>query len=133
MPYPTYLYSLVWTKFSLDIHLSAYPTYLSNQFGNFGPKVCSQGWCQKHSEGGGPLVFMVALDKFQQFQGDRDHFQDYQGGFWNFGYFYKYGPISDLPTSNFFVQTFLQKKVWLINTLPTYGLDICPIFCGIFF
>ena len=26
-----------------------------------------------------------------------------------------------------------RKKVWLGNSLPTYGLDICPHFCIIFF
>ena len=34
--------------------------------------------------------------------------------------------IADLPTSNFFVQTFFMEKVWLKNTLPTYSLDIRP-------
>ena len=30
-----------------------------------------------------------------------------------------------LPTTKFFVQTFLVEKVWLEDTLPTYSLDIC--------
>ena len=41
--------------------------------------------------------------------------------------------IADLPTSNFFVQTFFLEKVWLRNTLPTYDLDICPNFRSFFF
>ena len=40
--------------------------------------------------------------------------------------------ISDLPTSNFFVQTFFSEKVWLESTLPTYSLDICPKFRSFF-
>ena len=35
---------------------------------------------------------------------------------------------SYLPTLNIYVQTFILGKVWLRNTLPTDGLDICPIF-----
>ena len=38
-----------------------------------------------------------------------------------------------LPTTQFFVQTFFLKKVWLEDTLPTYGLDICPKFRSFFF
>ena len=41
--------------------------------------------------------------------------------------------IADLPTSNFFVQTFFLEKVWLRNTVPTYDLDVCPNFQSFFF
>ena len=40
--------------------------------------------------------------------------------------------IADLPTSNFFVQTFFLEKVWIRNTLSTYDLDICPNFRSFF-
>ena len=143
-PYPTYLYPLVWTKFSLDINFSAYPTYLSNQFGHFGIRVCSWRRCQKHPDRGVPSflwgyrAFSVSLGGvftiYKSLRGVRDHFKNFQGRFWNFAYFYKYGHqyLTYLPQF-FLSKLFFRKKVWLGNTLPTYGLDICPNFCSFFF
>ena len=142
-PYPTYLYPLVWTKFSLDINFSAYPTYLSNQFGHFGIRVCSWRRCQKHPDRGVPSflwgyrAFSVSLGGvftiYKSLRGVRDHFKNFQGRFWNFAYFYKYGHqyLTYLPQF-FLSKLFFRKKVWLGNTLPTYGLDICPNFCSFF-
>ena len=39
---------------------------------------------------------------------------------------------STYPTTKDFVQTFFSEKVWIQNTLPTYGLDICPKFRSFF-
>ena len=39
---------------------------------------------------------------------------------------------STYPTTKDFVQTFFWEKVWIQNTLPTYGLDICPKFRSFF-
>ena len=36
------------------------------------------------------------------------------------------------PTTKDFVQTFFLEKVWIHNTLLTYGLDICPKFRSFF-
>ena len=142
-PYPTYLYPLVWTKFSLDINFSAYPTYLSNKFGHFGIRVCSWRRCQKHPDRGVPSflwgyrAFSVSLGGvftiYKSLRGVRDHFKNFQGRFWNFAYFYKYGHqyLTYLPQF-FLSKLFFRKKVWLGNTLPTYGLDICPNFCSFF-
>ena len=57
--------------------------------------------------------------------------QDY---FWDFAYFYEYGHqyLTYLP-QKILSKPFFRKKVWLRNTLPTYGLDICPNFCSFFF
>ena len=88
----------------------------------------------KTSRGGVPRFYGVSRQIPVVLGGDRDHFQNYQGVFWNFAYFYKYGHqyLTYLP-QNFLSKLFLEKKVWLRDTLPTYGLDICPNFCGIFF
>ena len=58
----------------------------------------------------------------------------YNHHIWDFAYFYKYGHqyLTYLP-QNFLSTLLFRKKVWLRNTLPTYGLDICPNFYGIFF
>ena len=42
-------------------------------------------------------------------------------------------PASTYPTTTDFVQTFFLEKVWIHNTLPTYGLDICPNFRSFFY
>ena len=124
-PYPTYLYPLVWTKFSLDINFSAYPTYLSNQFGHFGIRVCSWRMCQKHPDRGVPSflwgyrAFSVSLGGvftiYKSLRGVRDHFKNFQGRFWNFAYFYKYGHqyLTYLP------QFFLSKLFRCVSSSIT--------------
>ena len=99
----------------------------------------------KTSRQGGSLIFMGVQGLFSIFRGGvftiykslrgvRDHFKNFQGRFWNFAYFYKYGHqyLTYLPQF-FLSKLFFRKKVWLGNTLPTYGLDICPNFCSFFF
>ena len=52
---------------------------------------------------------------------------------WDSPYFYVvWISASTYPTTKDFVQTFFWEKVWIQNTLPTYGLDICPKFRSFF-
>ena len=44
---------------------------------------------------------------------------------WDSPYFYVvWISASTYPTTKDFVQTFFWEKVWIQNTLPTYGLDM---------
>ena len=53
---------------------------------------------------------------------------------WDSPYFYVvWISASTYPTTKDFVQTFFLEKVWIQNTLPTYGLDICPKFRSFFY
>ena len=65
-------------------------------------------------------VFLGSLDNCQQFQGGRNYFQNFQGGFWDFSYFYKYGHqyLTYLPPK-FLSKLFFYKKS-MAEKYPTY-------------